>query len=315
MKFLLLLIGLFLASAGGAAAQSCNFSVSTLNFGTVNLLSGSSVDGTATIDISCTNILSISLAARLCLNLDAGTGGMGGGLRTMTSGANTLQYQLYRDAARTIPWGHSDTPALGTPHPLDILLLPLTTVTTSKTIYARIIGSQPATPGGSYVSTFSGANIRFNMATYSITPPNCSAVLQNASSPLFTVQAYVDRVCNLTADDLNFGSRGLLKTQVDASSLVKVSCTLGLPYAIGLNGGLGNLAPAARKMTHSGQSITYGLYRDAARSLPWGSAVGQIAGGTGTGLLQNLTVYGRVPAQTTPSPGIYTDTVVVTVTY
>ncbi|MBW6424944.1 spore coat protein U domain-containing protein [Rhizobium sp. XQZ8] len=67
MKFLLLLIGLFLASAGGAAAQSCNFSVSTLNFGTVNLLSGSSVDGTATIDISCTNILSISLAARLCL--------------------------------------------------------------------------------------------------------------------------------------------------------------------------------------------------------------------------------------------------------
>nr|WP_281033880.1 spore coat protein U domain-containing protein [Mesorhizobium sp. M4B.F.Ca.ET.049.02.1.2] len=36
---------------------------------------------------------------------------------------------------------------------------------------------------------------------------------------------------------------------------------------------------------------------------------------TGVGTAQNLTVYGRVPPQTTPSPGVYTDTVIVTVTY
>jgi spore coat protein U-like protein len=28
-----------------------------------------------------------------------------------------------------------------------------------------------------------------------------------------------------------------------------------------------------------------------------------------------LTVYGRAPAQTTPSPGVYTDTIIATVTY
>jgi len=36
---------------------------------------------------------------------------------------------------------------------------------------------------------------------------------------------------------------------------------------------------------------------------------------TGNGASQSYTVYGRVPAQTTPAPGTYTDTVTVTVTY
>ncbi|MGN8543862.1 spore coat protein U domain-containing protein [Bradyrhizobium sp. 13971] len=42
---------------------------------------------------------------------------------------------------------------------------------------------------------------------------------------------------------------------------------------------------------------------------------GSTVPGTGTGLAQNLAVYGRVLPQGTPSPGVYSDTVVVTVTY
>jgi spore coat protein U-like protein len=37
--------------------------------------------------------------------------------------------------------------------------------------------------------------------------------------------------------------------------------------------------------------------------------------GTGTGLTQTLTVYGRVAPQTTPKPGTYSDTIIATVTY
>ena len=37
--------------------------------------------------------------------------------------------------------------------------------------------------------------------------------------------------------------------------------------------------------------------------------------GTGTGLAQSATVYGRIPPQATPSPGTYNDTIVVTLTY
>ena len=69
-------------------------------------------------------------------------------------------------------------------------------------------------------------------------------------------------------------------------------------------------------MANGAQTITYGLYQDAARSNPWGNTIGtNTAAGTGTGSNQALTVYGRVGAQTTPSRGTYSDSVVVTVTY
>jgi spore coat protein U-like protein len=69
-------------------------------------------------------------------------------------------------------------------------------------------------------------------------------------------------------------------------------------------------------MAKGAEIITYGLYRDTARTLPWGSTSGtNTVGGTGTGSNQALSVYGRVASQNTPSPGTYTDSVVVTVTY
>jgi spore coat protein U-like protein len=37
--------------------------------------------------------------------------------------------------------------------------------------------------------------------------------------------------------------------------------------------------------------------------------------GTGTGTTQTITVYGQVPAQTSPAPGSYADVVNVTVTF
>jgi spore coat protein U-like protein len=116
---------------------------------------------------------------------------------------------------------------------------------------------------------------------------------------------------------LNFGTRDLLQTAIDVSNTLSLSCTNGQPYTFGLNGGTSNASdPAQRKMSQGAQSITYGLYRDATRTLPWGNTSGvDTASGTGTGTTQNFTVYGRVPSQNTPAAGTYTDTVVVTVTY
>ncbi len=48
----------------------------------------------------------------------------------------------------------------------------------------------------------------------------------------------------------------------------------------------------------------------------WGNTIGtDTVAGTGTGSNQSLTVYGRVPVQSTPVGATYTDTVIVTVTY
>ena len=98
---------------------------------------------------------------------------------------------------------------------------------------------------------------------------------------------------------------------------MSVVCTRDAAYTVALNGGVSGASdPTQRKMTKASEFILYGLYRDGARTLPWGDAQGiNTAAGTGSGSTQNHTVYGRVPAQATPSPGTYTDTIVVTVTY
>src|SRR5262249_40741713 len=129
--------------------------------------------------------------------------------------------------------------------------------------------------------------------------------------------ASVSSNCNVSSSNVNFGSSGTITANVDATGTLSVQCTNTTPYTVALNGGnSGASDPTQRKMSKAAETITYGLYRDATRSQSWGSTSGtNTVGGTGTGANQGLTVYGRVAAQTTPSPGTYTDSVVVTVTY
>jgi spore coat protein U-like protein len=97
------------------------------------------------------------------------------------------------------------------------------------------------------------------------------------------------------------------------------------PYSIGLGNGA-NASGAQRRMRlgATGNYITYNLYTDSAHSHAWkttttttscGGGANTCDLGTGTGSNQNYTVYGQVPAQTAPSSGAYSDTVVVTVRF
>ena len=134
----------------------------------------------------------------------------------------------------------------------------------------------------------------------------------------FTVQMTVTSSCVInSASTLNFGSQGVLTGNVDNTSTLQVQCTNTTPYNIGLDAGTGSGATvAARKMTSGGATVTYSLYSDSGRTTVWGNTVGtNTVAGTGNGASQSYTVYGRVPAQTTPAAGTYTDTVTVTVTY
>ena len=116
---------------------------------------------------------------------------------------------------------------------------------------------------------------------------------------------------------LNFGSQGILSTNVDQTIDLQVTCTNTTPYNIGLDAGTGSGATVAtRKLTSGGATVNYTLYSDSGRTTLWGNTVGtDTVAGTGNGTGQTLTVYGRMPPQTTPAPGTYTDTITVTVTY
>lgn len=114
---------------------------------------------------------------------------------------------------------------------------------------------------------------------------------------------------------LDFGSHGVLSANVDNTSTISVTCTTDAPYDIGLDGG-GSGDINARTMTLGTDEVGYQLYQAAARTTPWGDTVGtDTVSDTGTGSEQQFTVFGRVPPQTTPPAGTYTDTVTVTVTY
>lgn len=296
-----------------AAAQSCAFSVSNMNFGVVDTLSGANTDSTATVTMNCTGTAGRRI--QICPHLAAGTGGApSAAARQMASGPNRLDYQLYSDAGHTTVWG-SHTWAYAS-RPPSLALTPNVggIAAGTATIYGRVPGGQFTAQTGTYVSTFSGPHIEFRYR-YSASTSCATGAGAIAPDPVFTVNATVSANCVISILNVDFGSTGALNTNRDANGQVSVRCTPGAVYIVGLNGGLSGSPPTARLMTQGAETVTYGLYRDAARSQPWGDTPGSTVSGTGTGALQNLTVHGRVPPQATPSAGIYSDTVVVTVTY
>ena len=87
---------------------------------------------------------------------------------------------------------------------------------------------------------------------------------------------------------------------------------------VGLGIGTGSGAStASRKMTGpSAAVVNYTIYRNPGRTQLWGTTIPtDTVPGTGNGDVQTIPVYGRVPPQTTPLAGAYTDTVQITVTY
>jgi spore coat protein U-like protein len=300
-----------------AVGLSCTFTITDLNFGTVDLTGNTTYDTTGTFTANCTGGVLLT-TVRVCPNINNGSGGTStGDPRFMLSGGNQLKYNLYQDAARTTVWGSYlwGFPAYTAPQ-IDITLNILGNGSATRTIYGRVSAGQQTLPPGTYTSSFSGTNtqIAYNLALSG----TCAQIGNtNATSAPFTVSASYSATCGVSASTLNFGTAGVLNAALDGSSTLTSTCSATTPYTIGLNGGNASASdPTQRKMSKSAETITYGLYRDAARSQAWGGTAGvNTAAGTGSGLGQAFTVYGRVPTQITPSPGTYADTIVVTVTY
>ena len=163
---------------------------------------------------------------------------------------------------------------------------------------------------------FAASGYLLSFAALVFTP--ASGIAQVASTN-FTVQITIQAACQInSAGNLNFGTNGVIGSNIDATSDVIVQCTASTPFSLGLSAGAGAGATVANRLMTSpaGATISYSLYTTAAHSTVWGNTVGtDRQTGTGTGAPQTFTVYGRVPAQTTPAVGVYTDTVTATLNY
>ncbi len=131
----------------------------------------------------------------------------------------------------------------------------------------------------------------------------------------FQTQITIQDDCEISSPtNMNFGTVGLLKNNVDASSTFVVRCTENTNYTIALDNGQNASGGNSRMANSAGTKfVTYELYQDSGRSTLWDDT--NTVSATGTGTDQSYTVYGRVPPQPTPPAGTYTDTVTITVTY
>lgn len=178
------------------------------------------------------------------------------------------------------------------------------------TIYGRNLPNQQVTPPGLYQDL---TNANFT-SRYRYDPSGSCPIGTTTVTGGTVVNATIAANCNVSASNLNFGSAAQLTAAVNAASTVSVQCTNTTPYSVALSGG-GEANVSARKMASGANKISYQLYRDTARTLIWGNTTSDDVNGTGTGFGQPVTVYGRVPPQTTPIAASYSDTIVVTVTY
>ena len=137
--------------------------------------------------------------------------------------------------------------------------------------------------------------------------------------------------CSLTATGVSFGT--YIPNQAmpaDSAGSVTIVCLKGvldtLPltvtYSININRGSSS-SYSPREMTSGANTLRYNLYRDASRLNVWGDTTGGTSNVTGALQLQAPlgsasvmhTVYSRIFASQNAVPGIYADSIVVTVAY
>ena len=134
---------------GVARAYTCAVSATATAFGNYVPTSVVANDTTGTVTVTCNANVSV-LTANYTVALSTG-GSASYANRLMSGGGHTLQYQLYKDVARTTVWGDGTA---STSTVAGSVLLSLTfPVLGNHTVYGRIPASQTGAYAGSYSDT------------------------------------------------------------------------------------------------------------------------------------------------------------------
>ena len=330
----LLLALVLLCGAGSARADSCSVTMNDVNFGAVSPLSTSDITVSATGTVNCgwsllsltPPILVLFPNVTVCVNIGLGDGSLAADPRTLSNGSAKLNYNLYRDASMTPAAiaGSTTLPSASIPI-LSVLSVPSLllggSISQTFTIWGKIpagaaLAAVPTVGNAdtSYVSSFAG-HATISYAFYNLIKPACTS--GQSASFSFTARARVVNDCKISTSPLSFGTVGALTAAVRSTSAVSVQCVNNNAYQIVLNGGSVANNVGARKMrSAAGGLVAYQLSTTVDGAL-WGDGTLGTAlwSGTGTGVAVNVPMYGMVPAQTTPAPGDYRDTVTATVVF
>ena len=297
-----------------ATAQSCTAAGPSLVLGTVNPYAGTTTTTSGNGTYSCTNPTAAAVTGYACVSVGTGTGGTSATNRTLVLGTSTIPIQITSGGASSQIGNGTSYPMYG---PVLIQIPANGNKNGTFPLVVTMPPPSPAPPPGSYTSSFAGTDAQFIYYTGSSTT-TCATL--NAGTHLttqanFSVSATVATQCKVSTTSLAFATTSVLKAAVNATATVSVTCNTAVPVTIALSNGATGTGPTTRQMkSGTTNAITYGIYRDSGATLPWGDTSGTntapLSNGTGT-----LTAYGRVPAQASPPPGLYSDVVNVTITY
>ena len=153
-----LAVALSVLGASPAVAQSvCGLTATAMAFGNYSAVLGTAVNTTATLTMTCTNNTNAADTVNYSISLATGVGG-GYNPRRMTAGAERLNYNIFRNNARTQIWGNGTG---GTQVVTGSFNVPRNqTRTRNVTAYGQIISNQDASQGD-YVDTVT-ATATFN---------------------------------------------------------------------------------------------------------------------------------------------------------
>lgn len=330
---ILILLLLLFPAHEAAALTTCSASSTSLAFGPT--AGTANADTTATVTITC-NTTAVSLLStvrvRMCLNIGDGVNGAGQvAPRRMVNGfGDPMQFQIYRDAARSQIWGSNTIPAIPTPLPIDlqysVVVIGGGGSPPPATMYARV-SVQAGLASGNFSNAFSGTHTRLDyryneqlIGTPSY-PASCTTGGDGGGNTTFpfTATASVPNHCLFnTVTNLAFSNvAGPISANQDQTSTIGLTCTLRTPWQLGLNNGQ-NASGSIRRMRLGTTSnyVNYELYRNAGRTLRWGNTLDtDTLTGTGSGLAQTIDVFGRALAPQTVPAGNYKDVITVTMTF
>jgi len=139
---------------------------------------------------------------------------------------------------------------------------------------------------------------------------------QAASTAPLDIMATVVSACSVDVSPIDFGAYD--GNQINTSGEITVSCNAGVPYAIALDAGLHSDGANRYMADDVGNTLPYRLAYGTAE---WGDSgvtdtyTGDPVSSVGVGAPESFTVDALVFSNQTAAPGVYTDTVTVTVAF
>lgn len=315
---------------GGGAYACTTLATATIDLGTRTSFEAATAEpaaGAGGSGLVCSGLLTLLTSQYIYLSVDS----MSPALKNAATG-DTIPYEVI-----TVPGAVPLSVGATTGNIAGSGLLTLLGTSSEALLYVNL-GAAPNVSAGVYTAT---ATLRWHYATcgnlgaigicalgaWTLSPgitqscllTLCTLTQSSLPGPgvpvTLTINLTVTNDCRFSADDIDFGSAPFVEGFEDVTGALRIRCTKGSTYTVGLGNGL-NFANNRRRMASGANRLEYDVFHPGGQR--WDTTLNRAVQSTpAQGNLPEVFVYeARIyPDQTSPPVGLYTDTLVIDVNF